>query len=54
MSSAEDCLVIETESLKKYLESSNKKLINSVEGEGIIGGGKKHGTLWKSHYILSL
>ena len=38
MSSAEDCLVMETESLKKYLESSNEKLLNSVEGEGIIGG----------------
>ena len=31
---------METESLKKYLESRKERLLNSVEGEGILGGQK--------------
>ena len=29
-----------TESMKKYVESRNERLVNAVEGEGILGGGK--------------
>ena len=35
-----DCVEIETKSLKKYAESSNERLLNTVEGEGILGGGR--------------
>ena len=31
---------METESLKKYLKSRKERLLNSVEGEGILGGQK--------------
>ena len=35
-----DCVEIETKSLKKYAESSNERLLNTMEGEGILGGGR--------------
>ena len=31
---------METENLKKYVESSNQKLLNAVEGKGILALGK--------------
>ena len=40
MSSFQDCMEMETESLKKYLKSRKERLLNSVEGEGILGGQK--------------
>ena len=40
MSSFYNCMKMETESLKKYLESRKERLLNSVEGEGILGGQK--------------
>ena len=49
------------ENLKKYVESSNERLLIAVEGERILGGGKterkvpeKRKTSWKRHYIHSL
>ena len=38
--SAEDYVEMETESLKKYVENSNERLLKAVEGEGILGDGK--------------
>lgn len=35
-----DCVEMETESLKKYVESSNERTLNGVKGEGIVGGRK--------------
>ena len=35
-----DCVEMETESLKKYIESSNERILNGVKGEGIVGGRK--------------
>ena len=40
MISVEDCVEMETESLKKYAENSNERLLKAVEGEGILGDGK--------------
>lgn len=40
MISFEDCMKMETESLKKYVENSNERLLKTVEGEGILGYGK--------------
>ena len=40
MISVEDCLEMETESLKKYVENSNERLLKAVDGEGILGDGK--------------
>ena len=31
---------METESLKKYVEKSNERLLKAVEGEDILGDGK--------------
>ena len=39
---------METESLKKYLESRKERLLNSVEGEGILGGQKMKKELLES------
>ena len=36
----EDCVIVETESLKKYVENSNERPLKTVEGEGILGDGK--------------
>ena len=33
MISVEDCVEMETESLKKYVENSNERLLKAVEGE---------------------
>ena len=38
--SVEDCLEMEIESLKKYVESSNETLLKTVEEEGTLGSGK--------------
>ena len=40
MISVKDCVEMETKILKKYLENSNERLLNAVEGEGILGDGK--------------
>ena len=40
MISVEDSVDLETESLKKYVENNNKRLLKVVEGEGILGDGK--------------
>ena len=39
MISVEDCVDMETESLKRYVEKSNKRLLKAIEGEGILGDG---------------
>ena len=39
MISVEDCVEMETESLKKYTENSNEMLLMAVKGEGILGDG---------------
>ena len=36
----EDCVIVETESLKKYVENSNERPLKTVEDEGILGDGK--------------
>ena len=41
MISVEDCAEAETRCLKKYAKSSNEKLINTVEGEGILESRKR-------------
>ena len=38
--SVEDCAEMETESLEKYVENSNERLLKAVEGEAILGDGK--------------
>lgn len=38
--SVEDCVEMEIESLKKYVESSNETLLKTVEEEGTLGSGK--------------
>ena len=40
MISVEDCVEIEIESLKVYVEASNESLLNAVEGEQILRGEK--------------
>ena len=39
MINTEDCVEIETNSLKQYVENSNERLLNDAE-EGVLGGGK--------------
>ena len=38
--SVEDCVEMEIESLKKYVESSNETLLKTVGEEGTLGSGK--------------
>ena len=40
MISVEDCVDMETESLKRYVENSDKRLLKAIEGEGILGDGR--------------
>ena len=53
---------MEKERLGKYVESNNKRLLNAMEGKGILGGrknkkevieAKEMETSWRSYYYHS-
>ena len=62
MISVEDCAEMETESLRKYVENSNERLLKAVEVEGFYEmeilrkkSWKREGRFsWKNHCIHSL